>query len=131
MSAQACGRVCKATDLVGSRLGWIVWGIPSVLFVVGIASDAARAWLWVPSFVVAGAACLANASRCGRLHCFVTGPLFLLGAIATLLDAAGIVAIDWRWILVTMIGGTAVGYGMEWLRGKYVGGATATERSAP
>lgn len=131
MSARACGRECKATDLVGSRLGWIVWGIPSVLFVVGIAWDAARAWMWVPSFVVAGAACLANVSRCGRLHCFVTGPLFLLGAIATLLDAAGIVAIDWRWILVTVIGGTAIGYGMEWLRGKYVGGATATERSDP
>lgn len=131
MSAERNQRGCRTNDLVASRLGWFVWGGPTVLFAVGVAWDGARAWLWVPSFVVAGAACLANASRCGRLHCFVTGPLFLVAAIATLLDAAGIVAVDWRWVLVTVIGGTALGYGIEWLRGKYVGGATAPERNSP
>jgi hypothetical protein len=115
--------------MVGSRLGWVVWGVPLVLFVVGTAWEPARAWLWVPSLVVAGTACLANASRCGRLHCFLTGPLFLLGAIATLVDAAGVIAIDWRWIFVTVIGGTAVGYGIEWLRGKYLGEVTTADRS--
>lgn len=119
MTAQACQPERKAADLVGGRLGWVVWGVPVVLFVVGIAWEAARAWLWVPSLIVAGTACLANASRCGRLHCFVTGPLFLLGAIAALVDAAGLIAIDWRWILGTVIGGTAIGYGIEGLRGKY------------
>ena len=122
-------RACKATDLVGSRLGWVVWGFPIVLFVMGIAWEAARAWLWVPSLAVAGTACLANASRCGRLHCFLTGPLFLLGAIASLVDAAGVIAIDWRMILVTVIGGTAIGYGIEWLGGKYLGEATTAKRS--
>jgi hypothetical protein len=77
-------------------------------------------WLWVPALVVAGSACLANASRCGRLHCFITGPLFLLAAVATLTDAASVIAIDWRWIVVMVIGGLAIGYGFEWLRGKYV-----------
>ncbi len=27
-----------------------------------------------------GIACLANAARCGRVHCYITGPLFLLAA---------------------------------------------------
>jgi hypothetical protein len=89
-------QACRRTDLVGSRLGWLVWGLPGALVVIGIAWGAARAWLWGPSLSIAGSACVANASRCGRLHCFVTGPVFLLGAFATLLDGAGVVAIDWR-----------------------------------
>jgi len=51
----------------------------------------------------------------------VTGPLFLLGAVTTLLTASGVLVIDWLWILAAVIGGTAAGYGLEWLRGKYVG----------
>ncbi len=31
---------------------------------------------------VMGVACLANAARCRRLHCFLTGPYFLLLALA-------------------------------------------------
>jgi hypothetical protein len=103
--------------------------LPSALFLIGIACSSARAWLWIPSLAVAGSACLANASRCGRLHCFVTGPLFLLGGLAALLDAAGVVAIDWRWILAAIIAGTAAGYGLEWMRGKYSGAGPAGEGS--
>jgi hypothetical protein len=131
MSARRRGNACAANDMVTSRLGWLVWGPPGALFLVGIAWDAARAWLWIPALIVAGGACIANASRCGRLHCFVTGPLFLLGALATVASATGIMAIDWRWILGMVIGGTAIGYGLEWLRGKYVGGGTASEGSIP
>ncbi len=129
MSAWTCERGCRETDLVGSRLGWLVWGLPSALFLVGIALGAARPWLWIPSLAVAGSACVANASRCGRLHCFVTGPLFLLGALATLLDASGLVMIDWRWILVAVAVGTAAGYGLEWVRGKYAGAQPTSEGS--
>ncbi len=130
MNAQACQAERNATDLVGSPLGWVLWGLPVVLFFTGIAWDEARALLWVPCLLVAGTACLANASRCGRLHCFVTGPGFLLGAVATLVDASGVMAIDWRWILATVIGGTASGYGIEWLRGRYVAEAATTKRSS-
>ncbi len=130
MNAQPCRAERKVTDLVGSRLGWVLWGLPIVLFVGGIAWTEARAWLWVPCLLVAGTACLANASRCGRLHCFVTGPVFLLGAVAMLFDASGVVEIDWRWILAMVIGGTASGYGIEWLRGRYVAEVAFTKRSS-
>mgnify|MGYP001576176147 CR=1 FL=1 len=96
MGTPKCERGSKADDLVASRVGWLLWGIPAVLLTVGSVWAVSRAWLWIPAFAVAGAACLANAARCGRLHCFLTGPLFLLGALATLLDGLGVVAIDWR-----------------------------------
>jgi hypothetical protein len=112
------GRAC---DLVGSRLGWFLWGLPSALFLVGIVWDAARPWLWIPSLAVAGLACVANSARCGRLHCFVTGPLFAVAALATLLDAGDVLAIDWRWVLAAVVAGTMGGFGLEWWRGKYAG----------
>lgn len=35
MNAQPCRAERKVTDLVGSRLGWVLWGLPIVLFVGG------------------------------------------------------------------------------------------------
>ncbi len=131
MGEQARGEHCGGGDLAGSRLGWFVWGAPTVLFLAGAAWGPARAWLWIPSLAVAGSACVANAWRCGRLHCFVTGPLFLLGALATLLDATGLVAIDWHWVLIAIIAGTAGGYWLEWMRGQYVGTRAAGEGCRP
>jgi len=129
MSAGVCAARCKESDLAGRRIGWLIWGLPAGLLIVGIAWSAARPWLWIPSLVLAGAACLANASRCGRLHCFMTGPLFLLGALATLFDAIGMVAIDWRWILAAVVAGTVAAYGLEWTRGRYVGAEPTRERT--
>lgn len=40
-----------------------------------------------------GAGCAVNAVRCGRLHCYVTGPLFLLAAIWSLLSAVSLVSL--------------------------------------
>lgn len=67
-----------------------------------------------------GVACLVNARCCGRLHCFVTGPLFQIASVATALDAFAIVHVGCKLIFL----GTGVGtlaYSLEWLRGKYVG----------
>jgi hypothetical protein len=80
-----------------------------------------RALLWIPSFALMGIACLVNARGCGRLHCFVTGPLFLIASVATALDALEVVAIDWKLIFVGTGVGTLLAYSLEWMRGKYVG----------
>ncbi len=129
MTAHGREAECRKQDLLGRRARWLLWGVPAVLFVAGAAWDGARAWLWVPSLAVAGLACLANASRCGRLHCFLTGPVFLLGALATLLDHMGFLSIDWRWIAAALVAGLTVGYGIEWMRGEYTGGRSAGEES--
>jgi len=114
------GGSCARRDLVGGWTALVLWGVPIMLVVAGALIPAARAALWIPSFAVMGLACVINARRCGRLHCHVTGPLFLLGAIATTLDALAIVAISWTLIFAVVAVGTVLAYGLEWLRGKYV-----------
>ncbi len=37
-----------------------------------------------------GTGCILNARRCHRLHCYLSGPAFFLGAAALALFAAGI-----------------------------------------
>ena len=115
-----CGST-HSNDLVRRPLSFLaLWGIPLALVLVGALWPGARVWLWVPADVIAGTGCLANASRCGRLHCFLTGPLFLLGGLATLLDHLGVVHVDATWIAVAMVVGTLLGYAAEWIGGAYV-----------
>jgi hypothetical protein len=75
------------------RMGIVWWGIP--LGVGGaagyfVSSPRATALVWTFSFVWMGAGCILNARRCHRLHCYVSGPAFFLGAAALCLYAAGI-----------------------------------------
>lgn len=109
---------CKS-DLVDGRAKWLLWGIPFGLIVLGSLSDPLRPWLWTPSFAVAGIACVVNASNCQRTHCFITGPLFILAAIASALKGGNLLGIDWMWIGVGAAVGTYAAYQFEWLKGKY------------
>lgn len=110
---------CASNDMVGNNIAWLLWGVPLVLFVVGAFWPVGRVGLWIPAFVVAGGACLVNAARCGRLHCYVTGPLYLLGAAATGLTALGYVPVTYRQIAIAMFVGTLLAYVPERVRGKY------------
>lgn len=109
----------RSSDLVGTRLGKVLWGVSCGLFVIGLVWPGDSIWLFVPALLLAGSVCMTNASRCGRRHCFVTGPVYLLAALAMVLDHAAIVAIDGGWILAWVIGGMAVGFGLEQIRGTY------------
>jgi hypothetical protein len=53
-------------------------------------STRVAALVWAVSFVWMATGCVLNARRSHRLHCYVSGPLFLLGAIAVGLLAAGL-----------------------------------------
>ncbi len=114
------GGGCARRDLVGGWWALMLWGIPTALIVAGAFLPSARAVLWIPSFTVMGVACVVNARGCGRLHCYVTGPVFLLGAVASALDAFSVVSIHWRTIFMAVAVGTVFAYSLEWLRGKYV-----------
>src|SRR5712692_8837097 len=72
---------CQGNDLVGQRAGILVWCLPTLAIFLGLNWNAARPWLWIPALLVMGVGCVVNARRCGRLHCYVTGPIFLLAAI--------------------------------------------------
>ncbi|KAB2911533.1 MAG: hypothetical protein F9K40_00620 [Kofleriaceae bacterium] len=111
---------CGDRDLVRTRAALLIWCVPAALVLLGVFWAQARPALWIPSLVVMGTACLFNARRCGRLHCHITGPLFLVAALVTLLDALAVISIVWPWILIPPVAGTALGYGLEQLRGLYV-----------
>ena len=111
---------CGDRDLVRTRAALLIWCVPAALVLLGVFWTQARPALWIPSLVVMGTACLFNARRCGRLHCHITGPLFLVAALVTLLDALAVISIVWPWILIPPVAGTALGYGLEQLRGLYV-----------
>lgn len=110
----------KRNDLVGTKAAWIVWGLPKIMFLAGVFWSAGRVWLWTPALAVAGAACVVNAARCHRLHCYFTGPLYLLGAAASLLRGLGLLPLSWSWIGIALVAGTVLAYLPEWIRGKYL-----------
>ena len=72
---------------------------------------------------VMGIACIANAARCGRVHCFLTGPFFMGMAVVTLLYGVGIVPLGangWNVIgLTILVGAIALGCLPELFLGRY------------
>lgn len=115
----------RAKDLAGQRVTLaLIWWLPTAAIVVAVfLSPAFRTGIWTVSLSWMGIACLANAYRCGRLHCYFTGPLFLLGAVASLLHGSGTVSLGpegWAWIGYTVLGGGfLLNYLPEWTWGRY------------
>jgi len=69
------------------------WGLPLAIGVfTAILHLPLRiaAAVWAASFVWMASGCLVNAWRCHRLHCYISGPVFLLGAVVTGLLASGL-----------------------------------------
>ncbi|MGH9605776.1 MAG: hypothetical protein ACRD3N_08750 [Terracidiphilus sp.] len=81
---------CHSRDLACGRSALLFWGLPGVALIVG-ADWRHGLLLWIPAFLAMGVACLVNAARCGRVHCYVTGPLFLLAAVYASLSVAHLV----------------------------------------
>jgi len=42
-----------------------------------------RTAIWTVALTTMGVGCVANALRCGRVHCYLTGPFFLIMALST------------------------------------------------
>jgi len=86
-------------------------------------SNGWRTVVWVVALAVMGAACIVNALLCGRVHCYITGPFFLLMALAALLYGLGILHFGgngWNLLgLIGLIGTIAFWYLPEMFLGKY------------
>ena len=82
-----------------------------------------RTAVWTAALSIMGTACLANAVRCGRVHCYVTGPFLLAMAVVTLLYGVGVLPLGengWNAIgLTILIGAIALSCLPEMLFGKY------------
>jgi hypothetical protein len=73
--------------------GFLWWCLPLCIgFAANLFALPARglALIWMVLFVWMGTGCILNARRCHRLHCYISGPAFLVGAGALGLLAAGL-----------------------------------------
>lgn len=113
----------ERNDLVGNkRVALILWRIPAIAIVAStfLKDSPLKAGIWTVAFGQMGLACVLNASRCGRLHCYFTGPLYLLGALASLLRGSGLIRLSWDDIGLTVLAGyLLLGRLPERIWGKY------------
>lgn len=112
------------TDFASSgKLRFILWILPAIVFVIGFSTGpAVRTILWVASLSTMGISCVSNARRCGRIHCYFTGPFLLLGALFTLLYGLNIFNfhVDWGTLaIVIVVGFNLLKYIPEMIWGKY------------
>lgn len=116
---------CEPKELSESpRTFVIAWGLPILLLlsanfltypysVIGITV----AFLWM------GTSCLTNARRCQRRHCYISGPVFLIGGAASALAGFGLVDLGPQglnyviWATVALV---ILSFVPEFIWGKYL-----------
>jgi hypothetical protein len=109
----------RTNDLTRGLKALFLWCLPIVALIAGASWTSGRPWLWIPAFLVMGVACVANAARCGRLHCYVTGPLFLLAAVYVVLAEVQVVPMYPTILLDVVLIMTGLAYLAEVPLGRY------------
>jgi len=118
---------CKSRDILSSwwRVFILYW-LPAIAIVVAGAPAISSGWrtvVWTVALATMGVACIVNALRCGRVHCYLTGPFFLLMALIALSYGLGILHLGgngWNLLgLLTLIGAIALWCLPEMFLGKY------------
>lgn len=111
---------------------FLVFWLPGIAIVVVGNSGFSSIWrtiVWTAALAIMGAACIANARRCGRLHCYFTGPFFLAMAVVTLLFGLGLFPLGrngWNLLgLIILIGAIGLCCVPEMLLGRYRKGRAA------
>lgn len=102
-----------------------LWGLPLAAMLAAIwLPPYGRGVVWSVTLIWMGVACLVNARRCGRTHCRITGPFFLVMAAAVIGYVAGLLPLgDHGWTVlgaVTLVGFAALWWGSERLLGRFV-----------
>ena len=118
---------CESRDILSTPLvAFLVWWLPAIAIAITGSSHFGAGWrtvVWTVALGTMGTACLANAARCQRVHCYITGPFFLLMAVVSLLYGLGLVPLGghgWSLIgLTILVGGVALCYLPELFLGKY------------
>ncbi len=124
---ECCTTTGKSRDLLSSPwLSLVVFWLLAIAIAVAGSSGFSSHWrtvVWTVALSIMGTACIANALRCGRVHCYVTGPFFLLMALVTLLYGLGVVPLGgngWNRIgLTILVGAIALCCLPELFLGKY------------
>ncbi len=117
----------RQADRAGRPVSFLIgWGIP-LLAVLATSFLAIPMWVitlvWVAGFAWMGIGCVLNARRCGRRHCFYSGPVLLLGAIAVALVGSEVVSLGPHGFVIVVWSTFALvllTFVPEWIGGKYV-----------
>ena len=118
---------CKSRDILSSRWRvFILYWLPAIAIVLAGAPVISNGWrtaVWTVALATMGLACIVNALRCGRVHCYLAGPFFLLMALVALSYGLGILHLDgngWNLLgLIALIGTIVLWYLPEMFLGKY------------
>ena len=107
------------------------WGLPVAL---GLASnlfdlsERGAAVVWTVALAWAGLGCVLNATRCHRLHCYISGPALIAGSLGSALIATGVLDFGPE-SLNAVIGAslvvTLVSFAPELAWGRYANGRSA------
>jgi hypothetical protein len=106
------GKTTHSRDIFSSPwLAFTLFCLPATAIAVAGRADFSggpRTVVWSAALSTMGTACIVNAVRCGRLHCYITGPFFLAMAVVTLLYGLGVVPLGangWNLIGITILAG--------------------------
>ncbi len=110
----------RSEDLTTRNWAQLVWIANYVALATGWVLASWRPYLWTLGLAAAGVLCIVNAHRCGRLHCHITGALYVVGAVLTVLKANDILPVSWTVLGVAILVGVAIAYAPEFVVGKYV-----------
>lgn len=107
-----------------SRTFALLWGVPVALMIAaGSLRPLPRAAVWTLMLLWMGGVCLANAHRCGRTHCRVTGPFFILMAVGVVAYASGALDLGAHgWSILSgiiLFGAIGLWWGSERVWGRY------------
>lgn len=111
---------CRQRDLACGGSAVALWCLPAAALVLSAPMGDARWWVWSPALTIMAVACLINLARCHRLHCYLTGPVFLVGAVLSMMRGLDLVRLSWNWISGVMLIAAAAGCGLECVFGSYL-----------
>lgn len=121
-----------ANDIVHSSRDWLrsphtsllAWWIPQAAILAGLfAPVPVRTAIWIIALSWMGTACVLNAKRCGRTHCWFTGPYYLAMIIPVLALGLGVISLGLSaWVVlgvVIILGGKTIWWTTERAWGKF------------
>ena len=117
---------CESRDILSSRWRvFLLYWLPAIAIVaVGplAISSRWRSVVWTVALATMGMACIVNALRCGRVHCYLTGPFFLLCAVYLTSVQLGLVPfVGNAWFAAAVIGVIALSFLAGLIIGTYTG----------
>lgn len=95
-----------SADWVGSvRTNLLAWWLPHAALVAGLfVAVPVRTVIWTIALAWMGVACILNARRCGRTHCWFTGPYYLAMTLPALALGWGVVSARiYGWLILGVL----------------------------